>query len=143
VTRDPIALASNTLEMPVSTEFNLRLAPGPEAVPAARRALDGLLELVERPVWEDMRLLVTELVTNGVRHGSERGPVTVSVALEGAKVRVEVSDTGRGFTPAAAPMPRDDGSGGWGLQLVDRVADSWGVRVNGETCVWFELGRQS
>jgi hypothetical protein len=38
-------------------------------------------------------------------------------------------------------MPRGDGSGGWGLQLVDRVASSWGVRVDGTTCVWFELAR--
>jgi anti-sigma regulatory factor (Ser/Thr protein kinase) len=132
-------MAGITLEMPVSTELNLKLTPGPEAVPAARRALDGLSGLVDRTVWEDMRLLVTELVTNGVRHSSERGPVTVSVALAEEKVRVEVSDCGRGFSPPSAPMPRADGSGGWGLQLVDRVAASWGVRVNGSTCVWFEL----
>jgi anti-sigma regulatory factor (Ser/Thr protein kinase) len=119
----------------------LRLNPGPEAVPAARKALDGLTGLLERPVWEDLRLLVTEVVTNGVRHGSERGPVTVHVALADTKVRVEVSDQGRGFTPPAAPMPHGDGTGGWGLQLVDRVASSWGVKVDATTCVWFELAR--
>ena len=127
--------------MPVATELNLKLNPGPEAIPAARKALDGLAGLVDRPVWEDMRLLVTELVTNGVRHSSERGPVTVWVAVEDEKVRVEVSDCGRGFSPPQAPMPRPDGTGGWGLQLVDRVAERWGVQVNGATCVWFELAR--
>jgi anti-sigma regulatory factor (Ser/Thr protein kinase) len=132
-------MTSIALEPPVSTELTLRLNPGPEAIPAARKALDGFTGLVERTVWEDLRLLVTELVTNGVRHGSQRGPVSVAVALDDQKVRVEVSDGGRGFSPAAAPMPRQDGSGGWGLQLVDRVATSWGVRVNGCTCVWFEL----
>jgi anti-sigma regulatory factor (Ser/Thr protein kinase) len=127
--------------LPTATELSLRLNPGPEAVPAARKALDGLHGLLERPIWEDLRLLVTEVVTNGVRHGSERGPMTVEVVLGDQKVRVEVSDQGRGFTPPEAPMPRTDGTGGWGLQLVDRVASSWGVKVNGTTCVWFELAR--
>jgi anti-sigma regulatory factor (Ser/Thr protein kinase) len=124
-----------------STELTLRLSPGPEAIPAARNALDGLDGLLERTVWEDLRLLVTEVVTNGVRHGSKRGPLTVLVAVEEDKVRVEVSDCGRGFSPPTAPMPRADGSGGWGLQLVDRVATRWGVKVEDSTCVWFELAR--
>ena len=38
-------------------------------------------------------------------------------------------------------MPHSDGSGGWGLQLVDRVASTWGVKVDEPTCVWFELAR--
>ena len=124
-----------------STQLTLRLSPGPEAIPAARQALDGLTGLLERPIWEDLRLLVTELVTNGVRHSSQRGPLTVSVAVEDEKVRVGVSDCGRGFTPPEAPMPRADGTGGWGLQLVDRVATRWGVKVGDATCVWFELAR--
>ncbi|HYH58741.1 MAG TPA: ATP-binding protein [Thermoleophilaceae bacterium] len=126
---------------PTTTELTLRLNPGPEAIPAARRALDGLTDLVERPVQENLRLLVTELVTNGVRYGSDRGPVGVTVTLEEDCVRVEVTDCGRGFSPPEAPMPREDGTGGWGLQLVDRVADAWGVRVGDHTCVWFELAR--
>ena len=124
-----------------SPELTLRLNPGPEAVPAARNALDGLTGLLERTVWEDLRLLVTELVTNGVRHGSQRGPVGVSVTLGDDSVRVEVSDCGRGFSPPAAPMPHADGTGGWGLQLVDRVAAQWGVDIRDTTCVWFELAR--
>ena len=124
-----------------STELELRLTPGPEAIPAARQALDGLSGLLERTVWEDLRLLVTELVTNGVRHGSDRGPVTVSVTADDGRVRVEVSDCGRGFNPPEAPMPREDGTGGWGLQLVDRVATEWGVAVGDKTRVWFELAR--
>ena len=134
-------MATSTLEQPVSTELTIRLEPGPHAIPAARQALDGLAGLVDRPVWEDLRLLVTELVTNGVRHGSERGSLGVAVRLADEVVRVEVSDSGRGFSPPSAPMPRGDGTGGWGLQLVDRVASSWGVEVNDATCVWFELAR--
>lgn len=132
-------MTTGTLEQHTPTELTLRLNPGPAAIPAARRALDGLDGLVERAVWEDLRLLVTEVVTNGVRHASERGPVGVNVSLDDQRVRVEVSDRGRGFSPDDAPMPRPDGSGGWGLQLVDRVASRWGVRVDDGTCVWFEL----
>jgi anti-sigma regulatory factor (Ser/Thr protein kinase) len=124
-----------------SPELTLRLNPGPEAVPAARKALDGLTGMLEKTVWEDCRLLVTELVTNGVRHGSERGPLGVAVTVDDDRVRVEVSDCGRGFSPPEAPMPHEDGSGGWGLQLVDRVAAQWGVDVSAGTCVWFELAR--
>ena len=138
---DPARKPVSSITLPHgSTELNLRLTPGPEAIPAARKALDGLGELLERPVWEDLRLLVTELVTNGVRHGSARGPVTVAVVANSQTVRVEVSDCGRGFSPPDAPMPREDGSGGWGLQLVDRVAHAWGVEIgNDQTCVLFEL----
>jgi hypothetical protein len=38
-------------------------------------------------------------------------------------------------------MPHADGTGGWGLQLVDRVATEWGVDITDTTCVWFELAR--
>lgn len=136
-----MSTAANTLESPMTTELSLRLNPGREAVPAARKALDGLSGLLERPVWEDLRLLITEVVTNGVRHGSDRGPVAVSVTVADDAIRAEVTDSGRGFSPPEAPMPHADGTGGWGLQLVDRVAANWGVRVGDGTCVWFELAR--
>jgi len=55
------------------------------------------------------------------------------------RVRVEVIDTGMRFTQVR-PGPSRDESGGWGLFLVDRIADSWGVaRAAAGTCVWFEL----
>ena len=119
--------------------ISIRLPGTQEAAAQARRGLSRLRGDLDPPLMETLRLLVTELVTNGVRHGSRRGPVEVSVTLAEGSVRVEVSDCGRGFSPADAPMPRSDGSGGWGLQLVDRVATTWGVRVDGGTCVWFEL----
>ena len=136
-----MSVAISILQPPAPTQLTLRLSPGADAVPAARRALDGLSGLVDRTTWEDLRLLVTELVTNGVRHGSQRGSVEVEVGVGERTVRVEVRDGGRGFTPPTAPMPHGDGSGGWGLQLVDRVAASWGVKVGPTTCVWFELAR--
>lgn len=92
---------------------------------------------VEPRVVEDATLLISELVTNSLRHGSgEQVRVIVEVAEHGA-MRCEVVDDGHGFVPQA----RDAESlapGGWGLGLVESMADAWGVR-EGSTHVWFEL----
>jgi anti-sigma regulatory factor (Ser/Thr protein kinase) len=53
-------------------------------------------------------------------------------------VRAQVSDSGEGFAPGERTLAMDE-PGGWGLVLVERVADSWGVDHNGRTSVWFEL----
>jgi anti-sigma regulatory factor (Ser/Thr protein kinase) len=60
------------------------------------------------------------------------------VTIDRGRVRVEVADPGAGFEP----QPRDDEMnrpGGWGLYLVDRIADRWGVVRNRMNRVWFEL----
>jgi hypothetical protein len=54
------------------------------------------------------------------------------------RVRVEVRDDGLGFKPRARSADADAGSG-WGLQLVDEMADGWGVEPGVQNCVWFEL----
>ena len=120
--------------------IELRLAPRPEAVPRARRALEGLTAMMSAASLEDARLLVSELVTNSIRHGDlsshERIEVRVDVG-EGA-LRVEVRDPGGGFElhPRTAESREDVG---WGLYLVERLADRWGVDRDGSTLVWFEL----
>ena len=53
-------------------------------------------------------------------------------------MRVEVSDGGGGFEPHARTRPRDE-PGGWGLHLVDSLADRWGVETGRRTRVWFEI----
>jgi hypothetical protein len=52
---------------------------------------------------------------------------------------VQVDDDGPGFTPPAAPPP-EDADAGWGLFLVEQLADSWGVGEDGRG-VWFEIDR--
>jgi anti-sigma regulatory factor (Ser/Thr protein kinase) len=92
-------------------------------------------------VREDVLLLVTELVTNAVRH-ADVGPehsLRVKLRLSPRRVRVDTFDPGTGFTRAFASS-RGDESGGWGLFLVDQIADRWGVRrMASGTCVWFEI----
>jgi anti-sigma regulatory factor (Ser/Thr protein kinase) len=123
-----------------STSFEL---PGtPEAALAARRELIAANGSLSAGVRDDVLLLVTELVTNAVRHGSAGPdrPVRVELGIHPELVRVAVFDHGRGFRkPAASPNP--DADGRWGLFLVDQLADRWGFEATGAgLCVWFEIG---
>ena len=85
----------------------------------------------------DLVLLVSELVTNAVRHAAgER--FEVRLVLRPGVLRLEVRDGGEGFEPVVAPS--DDGSGGYGLYIVDRLSDRWGVERRPGS-VWLELDR--
>src|SRR3954453_1109328 len=109
--------------MPAET-LVLELASGPMAGSGARRALLAGNGTLPSSVRDDVLLLVTELVTNAVRHSSAGpdGLVRVQLRRETGMVRVTVADGGTGFT-ADAPLERSDAEGGWGLALVDRIAD--------------------
>lgn len=116
------------------------LAAGPMAASGARRELlagDGTLPTAIR---DDVLLLVTELVSNAVRHSSAGSDGLVHVELRRGHdtLRVAVSDEGAGFTADAPLEPHE--AGGWGLALVDRIADRWAVAPSGSgTCAWFEI----
>jgi anti-sigma regulatory factor (Ser/Thr protein kinase) len=119
----------------------MNLEGGPEAAVRARRALGGLRSELDEPTLESLRLLVTELVSNAVRHAGSR-TVDLMVLVTRPSVRVEVTDRGPGFDPAARGVKRDR-EGGWGLFLVERLADRWGVAgADPGTRVWFELERR-
>jgi hypothetical protein len=113
-------------------DFSLELPGGVEAGPAARQAvvehLTGLADVVQA----DVLLLVTELVTNAVRHGD--------------RLRFLVTDPGtkllrNGGPTVRSPNGRNGDSGsGWGLYFVEQVAERWGVlAAQPGTCVWFEV----
>jgi anti-sigma regulatory factor (Ser/Thr protein kinase) len=104
----------------------------------ARRALETLDGHLDRGIAEDLRLLVSELVTNSLRHtGSTR--IGLEVWSSDAVVRVLVSDYGAGFDVSGPPQPRE--TSGWGLFMVNRLADRWGVECDDVTRVWFEFSR--
>ena len=109
-----------------------------EAPGRARLALRGLRGHVDREIAEDVRLLVSELVTNSLRHTGTAG-IRLEVWGSDTTVRVEVFDEGRGFDVPHAPRPGD--VSGWGLFMVDRLADRWGVETDDLTRVWFEFSR--
>lgn len=116
------------------------LPPTPEAARQARQALSPLADLLERQAFDDLRLLVTEVVTNSLRHAG-LGPgdvIDLTVNVEQGFVRVEVRDPGRGFDPQPHPRPQGEADG-WGLHLLGRIAHRWGVTAEPATCVWFEI----
>jgi anti-sigma regulatory factor (Ser/Thr protein kinase) len=85
-----------------------------------------------------VELAVSELVTNAIVHG--RGLIDVSLTRVDGRLRLDVSDEGAHDATGlpAARGDRDD-LGGWGLQLVDRLAVDWGVgQWGGRTHVWME-----
>ena len=82
-----------------------------------------------------LRLVVSELVTNAVRHGE--GAIELRLWRDGTTVRGEVVDEGGGFEHEVRTEGWDD-VGGRGLGIVERMTRRWGIR-EGTTHVWFEL----
>ena len=118
----------------------LRLAGGPEAAGTARQALRRLEHDLDLDTLDTVRLLVTELVTNSVRH---TGATTIDlrVHVTESRVRLEVSEPGPGFQ-FQGRAPGQSPEGGWGLYLVDRLADRWGLsNADDASSVWVELHR--
>lgn len=120
--------------------LEVRLPASPEAAARARESIQELRGSLEPRVFEDLRLLVSELVTNSLRHAGVSGYDEIRLRVELAEdaVRVEVWDRGPGFTPRQ-PVPTLYSEAGWGLFLVRQLASRWGIRGADTTCVWFEL----
>jgi anti-sigma regulatory factor (Ser/Thr protein kinase) len=120
---------------------DMRLPATPEAVAAARHGLAPLQDVLTPDRLDDVRLLVSELVTNSLRHGS-LGPgdeVELTVDLhDRAKVRVAVRDPGTGFALGVRPS---DGTvtQGLGLYLLSQLAEAWSITVDGDTSIWFDV----
>ena len=125
----------------MESDMSFELAGGPYAVTAARLALADLESHVDASVAFDVRLLVSELVTNSVQHAqvSAEDSIVLAVRFSDEAVRCEVRDNGPGFEPPATPPP-DDADAGWGLFLVEQLADGWGLGDGGRG-VWFEIRR--
>jgi signal transduction histidine kinase len=114
-----------------------RSYPGePASVPRARHFIGSALHGLPDPVREAVMLMVSELVTNAVRHTGTR--FTISVKVDQRAVRVEVTDTGIGMPVRRSPRPTEPG--GRGLRIVDTLAREWGVvRTSPGKTVWFTV----
>ena len=121
----------------MAATLDLRLPATREAAGKARRAVERLAGELDPEVLADVRLLVSELVTNSVRHAGlgQGDSVRLRAEAANARVRVDVTDSGPGFDPSAALSK----VAGWGIYLVDQLADRWGVAREGGTRVWFEI----
>jgi anti-sigma regulatory factor (Ser/Thr protein kinase) len=117
------------------------LIPANASAPrAARNALERLRDQISPDMLENARLLVSELTTNSVRHAGlpDGAAITLRADLSSDRLRIEVTDDGPGFDPEPGrpSMYRTDG---WGLYLVEQIADRWGVSRSPGGIVWFEL----
>jgi len=120
--------------------LDLTLAPEAGSVAEARRKVcDAIGPVLADGASDTLKLLVSELVTNAIRHGGHGDPVEVHASWNSV-VRVEVCDGGGGFSPHPRFGAPDD-PGGFGLYLVGQLADSWGVETEDGTTVWFVLKR--
>jgi anti-sigma regulatory factor (Ser/Thr protein kinase) len=115
-------------------EVDLVLPPTPDAARAARSAV--VAQELDPQLEHAARLLVTEVVTNCVRHAGVHTPIRFRARVGLSRVHVEVQDDGPGFDPEIRHR-----AAGFGLRLVDRLATRWGVESGPPTCVWFELDR--
>ena len=110
----------------------IKIPARPESVAAARRAfaeIDGLPRARE----DDLALIISELVTNAIRHAGLEPDDEIEIVSDfrGEGVRVTVRDGGKGFLRGARSEV-----GGWGLEIVEQLSDDWGLEKGG---VWFEL----
>ncbi|TXK41295.1 ATP-binding protein [Nonomuraea sp. C10] len=101
---------------------------------ARQVARDALMTWGYRGRFEDVLLVVSEMVTNALVHGA--GAPVLRIAGGLGHIRVEVGDSSD-----ALPRPRSPGpSDGWGLHVVEELSIAWGTSLQeGGKVVWCDL----
>lgn len=115
-----------------------KIDPRPQAPAQARQIIaEELSSRLPAGVVDDIKLMVSELVTNGIVHGRAETDVPLLLdLLVNGKIRCRVLDRGTGF---AAGVRDPAAGGGWGLRVVEQLADRWGMQRSPQrTEVWFE-----
>ena len=117
-----------------------RLAALPSAVSEARRWVGAVADAhVDDAQAEKLRLVISELVTNALRHGDHSERIDLAVTPKPEFLCVQVTDDGPGLVPRPRALETDE-EGGFGLFFVEQLTRRWGVtRENHRTRVWFEL----
>lgn len=125
--------------MALGSECTWTLPSDLTAARLARRRVEQACTGLPSDKLEVLRLLVTELVSNALRHGS--GNVVLQVFRDGGVVEVAVEDENP--DKPVVVHPRTLQEHGAGMRLVDALADSWGIsaRVDARPGkrVWFVL----
>ena len=113
----------------------------PEGPAQARRIIaEELSALLSPRELDDVKLMVSELVTNGIVHGGQESdvPMMLDLCVNG-DIRCAVLDAGQSFFTERVEQEE---RGGWGLWLVEQLSDRWGMECSPErTEVWFERDR--
>ena len=134
-----------TISSAAARVFGFNLRAGPLAASEARHAFAAAEDSLSEEQRQPVLLMLTELVTNAVRHGEgaerPRG-VAVKVVQSPAAVGAAVTNPGAGFEWHGRESDDLLEPGGYGLLLVDSMSSRWGIeRSAGSTTVWFELDR--
>jgi hypothetical protein len=125
---------------PVSAEHSLTLTEGLHAPSHARAWVSARTPQLRRDTAEDALLIVSELVTNAVRHG--RPDIVLDLHLRGDRIRIEVRDDSPRLPLLPADRPAIDRPTGRGLLIVAATASDWGITQHPDRpgkCVWAEL----
>lgn len=123
----------------VPTAFAENYERVPEAAGAARALAGEALEVWCLPqLMDPVRLVMTELVTNAIRHARGEGMRVSVLRLTGDRVRISVLD--RDCTRPELQRPDWANERGRGLRIVDAESATWGVDLlPGGKRVWAEL----
>jgi anti-sigma regulatory factor (Ser/Thr protein kinase) len=123
----------------MSRLLDVRLPVSVRAPAIARQETRRLTSQLEEQQQQDVALLVSELVSNSVVHARHAtDSIQLKVWVVDTAVRVSVADSGPGFAPNVV-VPEPDEEGHRGLWLIDMLADTWGIAVDGRTSSWFEM----
>ena len=128
----------------IAETLDLSLAPTVAAARHARAEIDEWLARShsDQALIEVSRLVVSELVTNCVRHSEIRAdsPVRLAASLDATVLRIEIFDAGTDGAVVRRPPRFGDRPGGFGLDLVGQLSSAWGVERGPQgTTVWLEL----
>ena len=125
----------------MSDALELSIGGGPDAARTARHAVAERLDhSLSREAVEEVQLVISELVTNAVRHADAGADDRIDVRIIPGRtaLRIEVSDS----KPDVHPAQRDRrmaerGAGGLGLVVVDTLCPTWGTEtLDGRKTVW-------
>ena len=121
--------------------FRRSYPPVPTTPRLARSdAEEALGPLLSGVAMEDVRLMLSEAVTYSVEHGAERD-IELRISADHRAVRIEVASWGPALGRSAPPSR--DGPSGWGLYVLDHLAERWSVVAGEPNVVWFEVRRPS
>lgn len=119
------------------------LPPVPSSLSQARRMVGDTVE-APREAVQNAQLVLTELLANEIKHGryAAGDPLVCTVKQRDSRLRIEVRHSGTTFEFPKTPLhpPLENRETGWGLALITRLADRWGVNdVRGAREVWAEI----
>jgi anti-sigma regulatory factor (Ser/Thr protein kinase) len=123
------------------------ILPADEAAAGmARTALDRRIAQALDGRRDDSRLAITELVANAIHHGqrqTDQDVLRLIIDVEDDRIRVEIEQpaAASGVRVVEPRMDDPDRIGGFGLRLVEELADDWGHEPGPPGIVWFEFRR--